>query len=194
MKRILFCLLWPVYVCAQKVPDAGIGTVRIADAEQTVVAQLGDYHSPTRPDSRKIYYWYSGNQLHQTQGGFSGRLLNGVFSAYYPNKNLKTQGTFKNGLKDGTWKSWSSEGSLFDEVTWSSGTRDGKYFRYDLKGNIAESGHYKDGLLNGKIFHYQGRDTIHSVTYHRGLLQTDTVHSWFHRLRFHKAVPKTTRP
>ena len=38
-----------------------------------------------------------------TQGGYNGRLLNGDFRVFYPNKNLKENGNYQFGLKEGTW-------------------------------------------------------------------------------------------
>jgi hypothetical protein len=68
-----------------------------------------------------VYYWYSANQVHFTQGGYSGQLLNGVYTEYYQNKNLKQQGMFNRGLKDGVWKMWNKDGTLKEVVNWQEG-------------------------------------------------------------------------
>ena len=72
-------------------------------------------------NSKYNYYWYDANQIHMTQGGFSGKLLDGLYAAYYRNKNLEEQGNFKKGLKTGIWKKWRADGSLESTTQWNHG-------------------------------------------------------------------------
>src|SRR5690606_36552591 len=60
--------------------------------------------------SDKFYTWTKAQQINQTQGGASGDLLNGLYSAYYADKQLASQGNFKGGLKVGRWTSWNVQG------------------------------------------------------------------------------------
>lgn len=185
MRKLLLLICLPLISYAQKLPVISIGTVRIVENDHTTVAELGEYQDQVKPQSSKTYYWYSGNRIQHTQGGFSGRLLNGTYSEYYLNKNLKQQGTYKNGLKDGKWKTWESNGLLIEEVTWKKGIKEGTYAYYDKKGRISESGKYHHDLMEGSILHYQGPDTVQQVNYKKGLINNDTAKSkkwlkWLH--------------
>lgn len=117
--------------------------------EHTVIAHTEPVEKVSLLNDR-LYYWYGGNQISITQGGYSGKLLNGDYQDIYGNKNLKESGIFKEGLKTGIWKNWTDEGVLKDEFTFHKGKRKGTYFRYDQHGKVAEKGNFQDDLLNGK--------------------------------------------
>jgi hypothetical protein len=96
------------------------------------------------------FYWFSGQTINHTRGGYSGKLLNGKYEDFYLNKSLKSSGWFNQGLKAGSWRNWDEKGNLTDEYSWSKGKKNGKYFKFDLSGKQTESGKYKNDLLNGK--------------------------------------------
>jgi hypothetical protein len=123
MKKILLLLflILSVSAYAQKLPDMGLTKVRINEADQTILAEIGPAGSNPAVKPGLFYYWYSANTIHSSQGGFSGTLLNGQYTEYYLNKNLKQQGTFKKGLKDGAWKNWNEDGTLSQTATWKKG-------------------------------------------------------------------------
>ena len=98
----------------------------------------------------KWYYWFSGNLINSTQGGYSGKLLNGDYQDYYMNKNLKEAGLFDKGLKNGNWKSWMENGILTNQYYFKEGKKDGLYLKYDSTGRISEKGYYANDLLSGK--------------------------------------------
>jgi antitoxin component YwqK of YwqJK toxin-antitoxin module len=122
MKKIMAILLFFVSgaVCAQEMPDMTI-KVRIVETGKTVVAEVNQVASLPSTKSNLFYYWYSANSIHSTQGGFSGKLLDGEYDEYYPDKGLKEQGLFKKGLKSGTWKDWNADGTLKAEANWKNG-------------------------------------------------------------------------
>jgi antitoxin component YwqK of YwqJK toxin-antitoxin module len=123
MKRIITILLFLLSgsVYAQKYPDLGLDKVRIVEPDKVIVAEINPVSKEQSAKSDRFYYWYSSNKIHFSQGGYSGKLLNGLYSEFYPNKNLKEQGTFKNGLKDGAWKSWNEDGTLNQISKWRKG-------------------------------------------------------------------------
>ena len=123
MKHIFLSLLCFVSVMAfaQKMPDHGLYKVRIILPDKTVIAEINPVSSKPTAKTALFYYWYEANVIHSTQGGFSGKPLNGQYIEYYPNKNLKEQGTFKKGLKNGPWKSWNEDGTLSVSSTWENG-------------------------------------------------------------------------
>lgn len=124
MKGILIILLLFVSssLFAQKLPDMGFNKVRITEPDKTILVEINPVNHTSTIKPGLFYYWYSANAIHSTQGGFSGKLLNGLYTEFYLNKNLKEQGTYKKGLKDGIWKSWNEDGTLSQAAKWRNGT------------------------------------------------------------------------
>lgn len=110
---------------AQQFPEYGLDKIRINDTAKTIVAEIYPVNGKLKTNPNLFYYWYSTNLIHTTQGGYSGRLLNGQYSEYYLNKNLKQEGVFKKGLRDGAWKKWNEDGTLKEVVNWKDGLIDG---------------------------------------------------------------------
>lgn len=148
MKRtlLLFCL-FPLFSFAQKLPDFGIDKVHIINGDKNIQAEILPVSSEPDLYNDRFYFWYSSNTIHSTQGGYSGRLLNGNYKEFYPNKTLKEEGNFKNGLKEGLWKDWNDAGNLMQQYTWKKGLRSGKFIVCDEKGYIKQSGYYKNDIL-----------------------------------------------
>lgn len=123
MKRtiVLLFLLFAGSVYAQKLPAFGFEKVHITEADKIIQAEVIPVNAEPRIKPGLFYYWYSANAIHATQGGYSGQLLNGVYTEYYLNKNLKEQGNFKKGLKDGSWRSWNEDGSVNKVSFWKNG-------------------------------------------------------------------------
>lgn len=123
MKKLFFALLLLVSaaVYSQDLPNSGFDKVRIVEADKIVQAELKPSNSTPHIKKELFYTWYSANAIYTTQGGYSGRLLNGMYNEFYPNKSLKTQGLYKNGLKTGAWKNWKEDGSLVEQVNWKNG-------------------------------------------------------------------------
>lgn len=134
--------------------------------------------------SDRYYYWFAGNGVHVTQGGYSGKLLNGNYQDFYMNKGLKESGVFDEGLKKGVWKNWTAEGVLKDEFSFKNGIKNGAYTKYGATGNILEKGKYRNDLLNGKQQVFAG-DSVRVVFYKAGKISQRK--SFFTQLR---AVPR----
>jgi antitoxin component YwqK of YwqJK toxin-antitoxin module len=107
--------------------------VHIVDSDQNIQAETIPVNSEPDLYNDRFYFWYSSNRIHSTQGGYSGRLLNGNYKEFYPGKALKEEGYFKEGLKDGIWKSWNEYGNLVEQYTWKKGLLSGKFIRCDEK-------------------------------------------------------------
>jgi antitoxin component YwqK of YwqJK toxin-antitoxin module len=167
MKKIMiFFLLLSGAACAQKLPGDGFDKVRIAGSDQTVQAELKESTGEPAMKTDRLYFWYSGNRIQATQGGYSGRLLNGKYSVYYPNKNLKELGAFKGGLKDGIWRSWNESGVLLQSYIWRNGIKAGAFSLFDEHGLVRQSGSYRNDLLEGPLKNY-GENNRVSLTYYR---------------------------
>lgn len=117
------------------------------------------------------YYWFSNGQIRSTQGGYSGKLIHGLYSDYYLNNQLKEQGYFNMGLKDGEWKSWSEEGGLKTRVNYKNGQTNGTFYKYDTSGKLIEEGYYTNGKINGKLKKYITPDSVKIERYKDGIVQ-----------------------
>lgn len=117
----LFCLLGYT-ATAQKLPDFDLNKVRITLPDKIIAAGLEPFVSGISAKPNVFYYWYSAGAVHQTQGGYSGKLLDGPYTEYYLNRSLKQQGVFKKGLKVGIWKNWAENGTLLSVTRWKHGT------------------------------------------------------------------------
>ncbi|BAU54904.1 toxin-antitoxin system YwqK family antitoxin [Mucilaginibacter gotjawali] len=118
---ILLLFLFSGHLYAQKLPDYGLYRARLTDSGKTIEAEYNPIDHLPSIKSNLFYYWYNASRVHSTQGGYSGQLLNGLYTEYYPNRNLKEQGVFKKGLKDGLWKSWNKDGTLKQATNWHKG-------------------------------------------------------------------------
>lgn len=143
----LLSLSIPPLALGQSVKDLVVEQATINLPDQTIVVEFKSVKSKVLPDSEKWYFWYAANQIHATQGGFSGKLLNGTCSSFHLNKNLKEAGKFKKGLKIGFWNAWSENGNLKEKTSWKSGVKNGAYYKYNDQGILKESGRYKNGVL-----------------------------------------------
>jgi len=115
-----------------------------------------------------IYYWYTEPNIHYTNGGYSGKLLHGVYTAFYKSDNLKEQGCYKYGLKTGAWKKWYPTGILNTVTEYRDGIKNGCYREYDGKGNLVLSAKYKNGLLHGNYNTYKDGNVIDRKKYKNG--------------------------
>ena len=180
MKKLFFLLLFiPLLSLAQRLPEDMSAKVRITEVGSTLVAEIYTVKSLPEIQNDRLYYWYSSNQIHTTQGGYSGRLLNGLYEEYFPNKNLKVKGEFKKGLKDGSWKAWLENGSLADETNWKNGIKSGTFTVYNADGSIKQTGSYKHSVLDGKIITYNINGSKEIITYKSGnVVKSKTVPIW----------------
>ena len=101
--------------------DDDYSQIRIVDSTQEVRADLLPYKTDPKVKNDRYYFWCFKNVIHSTQGGFNGKLLNGHYVAFYPDKNLKEEGDFDRGLKNGVWKTWNRKGDITNLITWNQG-------------------------------------------------------------------------
>lgn len=99
------------------------------------------HHKPS-----KFYYWFKAQHVRSTQGASSGRLLHGVFEAFYPDKQLAQKGSYKKGLKHGEWHYWYQDGSFKRIENWSHGELRGKQQYFDADGSWNHTDIIHDGV------------------------------------------------
>lgn len=181
----LLSLLITASAFGQKLPEVGMN-VRIIENNRTIVAEIRPSGSDPAIDVASIYYWYGAGLIHQTQGGYSGKLLNGIYKEYYLNKNLKEQGTFIKGLKQGTWKAWSETGKLQQLFTYKHGLKSGTFNLYDDEGNLIKTGNYAHNQLNGKVTGYD-KGAANIVVYKNGqVVSGNKTSSFWHKINIFK--------
>jgi hypothetical protein len=169
---ILFLSLFSTLAFPQSyLKDLVSDKVTVNGSEQTVVAYLRPVKEVEIAADR-FYHWYSANQINRTQGGFSGKLLNGQYTSFYRNKNLKEQGEFKKGLQHGPWKSWYENGQLRAISKWRWGMKSGRFEEFTESGLKSRSGRYAQGELQGKVRLYTGKDSSTITTYKDGSVYT----------------------
>jgi antitoxin component YwqK of YwqJK toxin-antitoxin module len=95
------------------------------------------------PQKKKIYYWFKGGAIHNSESGMAGNLLDGEFLKMYHSNQLAEQGKFENGLKVGLWKTWHSNGVIETTQYWKDGYRSGDFYHYDSTGEMLEKGNLK---------------------------------------------------
>lgn len=131
---------------------------RISDANFRYEFYTTDKKIKTK--SNKIYYWFKGGLIHNTQSGMTGELLQDKFIKMYHSNQLAEQGTFKKGLKIGLWKTWFTNGLLETTQKWSNGLQSGNFFRYNENGLLLEKGSFKSGRKHGLWIDYIKKDTV----------------------------------
>jgi hypothetical protein len=123
-----------------------------------------------KPKQGHRYYWYSNNSIISADGSFSGRLLHGTYTSYYPDHNLLQQGEFEHGLKKGLWTKWYDGGIVKERAHFSNGLLDGVYELYDAAGLLVARIHYRNGLRDGKTITYRSNQPDSIVRYRKGHL------------------------
>ncbi|PWS28861.1 hypothetical protein DHW03_03235 [Pedobacter yonginense] len=187
MKKTSFMMFFTMLFVTQAFAQKSITSALLQSYSHTVNYSWGKAVFHLLPAEKQIehtnlekhYFWYSGNVLNHTQGGFSGRLLDGDYSEYYNNNNLKVQGTFKTGLKHGAWRAWTEDGILQSVTHYKFGSIDGEFMEYDVDGKILKTGFYNNGRLDGKLCKYQG-DSLLIEKYNNGKIILPKV-SWLER-------------
>lgn len=121
-----------------------------------------------RPDRQ--YYWYKSDTILSTVGGYDGRVLDGSYVVFYPDKNLQEEGLYRNGLRTGEWKSWYPGGKLRLVQHWDEGMKSGSFTEYDFEGRKLREGAFRNDHLSGKIRQYRPNGTDTTFVYKEGLL------------------------
>lgn len=101
-----------------------------------------------KPKSSGNFHWFRPDTILITNSGFGGKLLNGEYKVFYPNKNIKESGFFDHGLKTGEWREWDIEGRLLKITNWKNGFREGNFIIYDKDGIKINEGYYSKDTIH----------------------------------------------
>ncbi|KOY84382.1 hypothetical protein AD998_21175 [bacterium 336/3] len=137
--------------------------ITLTSGDSVIIFHVVGEPKEIKPQKERFYWWYSGGKLKNTQGGYSGKLLNGTYLLQTSNKDILMEGNLKYGLKIGVWKSWYPQtGHLQSIESWKNGLLNGKVERFSEDGRtLLYKNYYKNGFLHGKNIDYsQDKKTI----------------------------------
>lgn len=125
---------------------------------------------------KDMYYtWFKTNSIHYSKGDYEGRLLNGDYKEYYPDRQLKQKGSYSQGLKDGLWQIWNESGTLLQSETWDKGNRSGYSILYDAKGMLLKKVFYKKNRFDGESIEWLSDSSYRKTIYKDGDKIADTI-------------------
>jgi hypothetical protein len=144
-------------------------TIIVRDSSLAMKVQILN-HTPTRFRCRNklTYYYHHKDRIHQSQGGYTGSLLDGDWESYFPSNLLSSQGCFEKGLKSGTWRYWYANGRLQREEHWKNGRLHGPFTEFSMNGQPSKQGRYRLGLLHGVILGIEEGKVTEKTRYRRG--------------------------
>lgn len=120
--------------------------VRVGTADGFIYAELNPADKRIITYDSRVYSWYDKGVINSSQGGYSGKLLNGQYMAYYEaSKQVKTAGNYRDGLKTGKWQVWNPNGLLKESQYWNLGLKNGNSLLYDSLGNVQQKIKFRNG-------------------------------------------------
>jgi len=158
-----------LFLDAEKFPkNSKTYTVYVNCEDCSIHADVLFESANIHPKIGYTYYWYTDNEIKNTDGGFDGKLLHGEYKSFYLNKNLKEEGMFLYGLKDGIWKTWFPNGKIHEIVHYKKSRMHGDCEEYDENGNMVSKSNFKNGVLNGKMISYKKGNVDTVMVYKKG--------------------------
>ncbi|HSZ72324.1 MAG TPA: hypothetical protein VK750_06575 [Cytophagaceae bacterium] len=158
MKTLFFLVMivhaFFIHAWGQKVDYSVTNMVTVVYNDYFVYAHFSADEEDIKIDDEKIYYWYAANDIKKTRGGYDGKILHGLYTAFYKNKNLMEKGMFSHGLKKGVWKSWYLNGELKEKSFYKRGTKNKAFLIYHDNGRVKQRGTFKNGAFHKKIKTY----------------------------------------
>ncbi len=145
-------------------------SVKQDDLQMIFFVRDEDKSRPNTSRNDSWYHWFKSQKIITTQGGSDGLLLEGLFTAFFTNKQLAQKGSFQKGLKVKSWEYWRMDGSLKMTEQWRRGALIQKEF-YDEEGSLIRL--EKKSLWKNKVY------TSDSIWIHKGeeLVQLKTYNS-----------------
>lgn len=169
------------HVRAQTIDDMK----RQATNTNSIIISLGDtivnFHllpieqQDTRVQLDKTYWWYGSGRLNRTQGGYSGRLLDGAFIVRSAEGRLLEKGVMSAGKRSGEWIQWYPTGSIHSIYNWKYGELHGAFRELWPNGELQRTGRFKNGMLQGQVTQYDEAGQAVKLRYHKGEMKTAKV-------------------
>lgn len=174
MKKLFFAFSFiSQVVLAQDIA----ATHMVSCNEQNKTHKFYIYNEPKNipTQNSETYWYYAQDKLNQTQGSYSGFLLNGWFETFVNGNVLIEKGIFENGQKQGEWKIWYSNGKINRTETWKNGRLNGKFSEFEESGALTKEGKYENDNLEGKIKTYKNSKLVMISKYKNGTLEAIEV-------------------
>jgi hypothetical protein len=135
----------------------------------TVKTQVLGQSKSLSADNERSYLWYSSQKIMETRGGYDGKLIHGIYRAFYLNDQLKERGRIRYGIRQGEWKYWYPDGKLKEVITWKKGFKQGPYALYNDYGQLMARGRFRKDKLHGMFRTYApGGQLADKKKYRRG--------------------------
>ncbi len=75
-----------------------------------------------KPKDNSVYFYFANQNLKQTLGSYTGKLLDGPFKKFYfDTNNLAESGEFSVGIKEGKWMFYDENGYFLKQEIWKNG-------------------------------------------------------------------------
>lgn len=168
MKNSLFLLLFLTNGLFAQMKPAKTYAINVNYPDHTVKTNVLNSNKKIKAKADLIYYWYSANKIMETQGGFDGKILDGVYTSFYLSNNLKERGCFKKGLKHGEWVTWFEDGRIHEVRVWKNGVLNGECRSYNEKGELIKIWNVKNNQLHGYEAIYENGKIISDHNYKKG--------------------------
>jgi antitoxin component YwqK of YwqJK toxin-antitoxin module len=140
--------------------------------------------SQLKTDPFLTYYWYNKTGLHQSQGFYSGYLLDGEFMDIELSGNIIIKGALSNGLKNGIWVVNNKKDGIMQFQTWRNGVQHGKLEEYNSDHQLIKTCSFKNGLQHGWYILYENNIII-TKTYFRNGIEVGPNRNKFKQLFTH---------
>lgn len=172
-----FCFLFFSFsaICKKKEDISDHRIVRLNLPTKKIETLISIYKKPAVKIDN-YYYWYDNFSIHQTQGAYSGYILDGPYEEFlFPGNNLLIKGNIKNGLKSGYWVSFYENGNIQETSYWNKGKLERQKAYYDTNAILVKTENYYRNRLNGKIIEYKA-DTIWKVIVYKNGKKIESTH------------------
>jgi antitoxin component YwqK of YwqJK toxin-antitoxin module len=121
-----------------------------------------------KPHLSYKYFWFSSGRIHQTVGGYDGKLLHGEYKVTDPEQRLLEQGNWRMGRKWGNWYTWYPDGKLKSLTRHRYRSEMQFIEEYDAQGNRSRKGYIKKDQFTGQQ-QVRIKDSTIVVTYKNGI-------------------------
>lgn len=178
-----YCLVWWVFL----LPGSVMSQDPLKGLEPTTLITLteGDTVYNFRVIKQSIphprqanYYWLGEGRLHFTYGGYTGKVVHGIFEKFNRQHDLLEKGEFQYGLREGKWVSWYPNGKWRAISHWTEGERSGTFREFYSNGALKTTGRHVGDKLQGKVYSYSSEGKLVSKKRYRlGALRKDYLQS-----------------
>jgi hypothetical protein len=142
-------------------------TLSLGDSVQTFCLLAPEERLP-QADLDRRYWWYGSGEVKSSQGGYSGRLLDGPYLLRTHEGDLLEEGQLTAGKRNGQWRGWYPGGALRGVRHYRAGQLHGPFEEYYPDGSLRREGRYRRGRLRGRVRVYESNGQRSLLRYREG--------------------------